>query len=244
MVNLLQSGRGQQGFTYLGLMLFIAIAGLGLGVTGTLWQKEIQREKERELLFIGEQYRQAIKSYYENTPSGIKQFPLKLEDMLKDARFPETKRHLRKLYPNPLDPAQPWSLLREQGRIIGVYADSGKVPLQKVFKEEGKRGFSDAKAYRDWQFLYMVTHEIPVNVPLAVPIVPLGSPTNLVPPKPVKQNPDDPCDGLAKTDYPICQGVCFKDTLKACNACYASLRERLYACRRNQPLPPLVIKSP
>ena len=78
----------QRGFTYLGMMLLIFVIGIGFAKAGIVWQTDVQREREKELLFIGEQYAMAIGSYYESTPSGLKQYPASLEDLLHDNRFP------------------------------------------------------------------------------------------------------------------------------------------------------------
>ena len=86
----------QRGFTYLGMMLLIFVIGIGFAKAGIVWQTDVQREREKELLFIGEQYAMAIGSYYESTPSGLKQYPASLEDLLRS--FPVVRRHLRKLY--------------------------------------------------------------------------------------------------------------------------------------------------
>ena len=94
----------------MGLMLFMLIAGIGLAAAGLVWKTEIKREKEAQLLFVGEQYRQAIGSYYESTPSAVRQFPLSLADLLKDARFPAIKRHLRQMYSDPMTGREEWGL--------------------------------------------------------------------------------------------------------------------------------------
>ena len=50
-------------------MLFaVALIGILLAAAGQVWRTEALREKEKELLFVGEQFRQAIGSYYENSP--------------------------------------------------------------------------------------------------------------------------------------------------------------------------------
>ena len=74
------------GFTYIGLLVAVALVGVGLAVTGEAWRTTARREKERELLFVGDEFRKAIKQYYDGTPGGVRQFPNKLEDLLKDAR--------------------------------------------------------------------------------------------------------------------------------------------------------------
>ena len=47
----------QRGFSYLIILFSVAIAAGGLAGTGIVWHTALQREKERELLFIGEQFR-------------------------------------------------------------------------------------------------------------------------------------------------------------------------------------------
>src|SRR5688572_24513073 len=64
----------QRGFTYLGLMLVVAVMGGGMAAFGELYSHAAQREKERELLFVGNQFRQAIASYYNKSP-GTKAYP-------------------------------------------------------------------------------------------------------------------------------------------------------------------------
>jgi len=61
----MSAGRNiQHGFTYLAFLIFVAFAGAGLAAYGELASHAAQREKEAELLFRGEQIRDAIASYY------------------------------------------------------------------------------------------------------------------------------------------------------------------------------------
>src|SRR5687767_15501109 len=58
-------GTGRQaGFTYLAALFMAAALGAGLVAVGETWSHARQREKEAELLWIGEQFRQAIALYY------------------------------------------------------------------------------------------------------------------------------------------------------------------------------------
>ena len=65
----------QAAFTYLAVLLLVALLGMGLAAAATLVATAAQREQELELLFVGNQYRQAIGSYFEKTPGAAKQFP-------------------------------------------------------------------------------------------------------------------------------------------------------------------------
>lgn len=142
----------QQGFTYIGLLIVIAIAGIGLATIGELWQTEMQREREKELLFIGKEYKQALKSYQENTHGGIRQLPNKLEDLLLDNRYPNIKHHIRKLYADPMTGKANWGLDMQQGGISGIYSISEKKPLKKFGFDPNNNTFADAKKYSDWKF--------------------------------------------------------------------------------------------
>ena len=91
-----------QGFSYLIVLFAVAALGAGLAAAGIVWEKAATREKEIELLYAGNAYRNAIASYYERTPGGVKNFPKSLEDLLKDPRAPNTVRHLRRMYKDPV----------------------------------------------------------------------------------------------------------------------------------------------
>ena len=51
--------------------------GVGFAAFGELASNAAKREKELELLFVGDAYRQAIGQYYESSPAGHKHYPKK-----------------------------------------------------------------------------------------------------------------------------------------------------------------------
>src|SRR5687768_4929903 len=61
--KVMSAGR-QKGFTYVGFLIFVGITGAGLAAFGEIASHAAQREKEAELLFRGNQYRDGIASYY------------------------------------------------------------------------------------------------------------------------------------------------------------------------------------
>jgi type II secretory pathway pseudopilin PulG len=143
------------GFTYIGLMIMVAISGIALAGVGIVWHQDVQREREKELLFIGSAYRQAIRSYYESSPSGTKQYPKKLEDLILDSRFPNIKRHIRKLYKDPISRETEWGLVMEQQKITGVYSKSSLQPIKRKDFPAQYGDFNGAKEYNDWKFIYI-----------------------------------------------------------------------------------------
>ena len=74
----MSAGRAQTGFTYLGILISVAIMGAGLAAFAEIASHAAQREKEAELLFRGEQYRRAIASYYKKE----QRYPKALADLV------------------------------------------------------------------------------------------------------------------------------------------------------------------
>jgi type II secretory pathway pseudopilin PulG len=147
-VNLKHSG----GFTYIGLLLLIAIAGIGLSAAGLSWQYQVKSEKERQLLFAGRQIASAIQSYFDSSTSEVKVYPLTLNDLLLDKRAPNIKRHLRQIYSDPMTGKPNWGLVKLQGHIVGVYSTSQAKPIKKAGFSLTETSFTGARSYQDWIF--------------------------------------------------------------------------------------------
>lgn len=143
----------QRGFTLLLVMFAVAAMGLSLAGAGQVWQTAMQREKEAELLFIGRQFQQAIASYYEAGPGGVRQFPRTLDDLVQDQRHPQPMHHLRRLYRDPMTGGQEWGLVLREGRIIGVHSLSPRAPMRTRFT--GRDEVLDGRTrYDQWVFLH------------------------------------------------------------------------------------------
>lgn len=144
----------QQGFTFVWAMAAVALISVGLSVVGPLWSDQSRREREHELLRIGAMYATAIANYYIATPGTNKHYPRQLEDLLADNRFWATRRHLRKLYPDPMDPGRPWGLVRaSDGGIKGVYSLGEQQPFAQTPMAFGVSRLSAATRYADWHFV-------------------------------------------------------------------------------------------
>ncbi len=144
------------GYTYFGILFIIALIGLSLSGAAMIFQVEQQREKERELLFIGQQYIAAISSYYHAAPGGFKIYPKKMEDLLRDPRYPTVKRHLRKPWRDPLTGQDKWGLVyTQQGGIAGIYSFSNGRPLKKTGFGALEVFLANKEKYTEWRFLYI-----------------------------------------------------------------------------------------
>ena len=240
----------QRGFTYMGLLLFIAIAGIALSVIGPVWHTEAQREKEKELLFVGDQMAQAISSYFTNTPGGVKQYPATLEDLLQDKRFPAMRRHLRKIYPDPMTGKAEWGLVKQQNRIVGVYSLSRNKPVKQDGFPENLASFAHAGSYQDWQFTFSVVAGVAGTAtntsPDAVPVAATGTATS-----PVSDSSGIPslstgtsspqathrpsyavCSAEQSAENAQCRASCGQLASPACRACFLASFEHYRECLR------------
>ena len=146
----------ERGYTYIWILFTVGLAGIILATAGQVWQTEAWREKEVELMFVGEQFRQAIESYYESSPGMPKRYPDSLERLLADDRFPTVRRHLRKVFFDPTTGEREWGLIKKPGvGIIGVHSLSSKKPFKRANFPAHYEAFADAVSYQDWEFIYL-----------------------------------------------------------------------------------------
>lgn len=145
-------GARQRGFTYLGVLFLIALLGIGLAGTGEAWSVISRRARERELLWVGNQYVRAIRAYYTQSP-GVRQFPPTLDDLVEDRRFPEPRRHLRRLYPDPISREPFQVVFSGDGRVGGVRSPSDETPMKQDEFPPKYRDFKGMTKYSDWLFV-------------------------------------------------------------------------------------------
>jgi type II secretory pathway pseudopilin PulG len=143
------------GFTYVGVLLLVSVAGLALASTSTVWHFEVQREKERELLFIGNQFRTALDRYAAAPLSTVgPRFPTRLEELLLDNRTPARLRHLRRIYRDPMTGGEEWGLIRTaDGQIIGVHSLSDAPAIKQANFSTRDQGLTGRSTYRQWVFM-------------------------------------------------------------------------------------------
>lgn len=145
----------QAGFTLVGALILCAFMGAGALAYGELASHAAQREKEQELLFVGNQFRQAIGAYYERTPGVVKRFPQKLEDLLEDKRHLVPQRYLRRMYADPITGKREWGLMQApDGGIMGVYSLSDAQPIKRAGFAARDSILAATGHYSDWHFSY------------------------------------------------------------------------------------------
>jgi type II secretory pathway pseudopilin PulG len=151
----MSAGSRQKGFTLAGALILIAVLGAGMAAYGEIASHTAQREKEQQLLFVGNQFRQAIGAYYERTPGAVKRFPQTLEELLQDKRHPVPQRHLRRMYADPMTGKPQWGLIDAPGGgVMGVYSLSEAQPIKSGGFAARDGAFEDAARYSDWRFSY------------------------------------------------------------------------------------------
>jgi type II secretory pathway pseudopilin PulG len=144
----------QSGFTYLYVLMLIALIGMGLAAAGTLWDTDARRAREAELLFVGDQYRQAIRSYYELEPAQPR-LPRSIDELLEDNRRPDIVRHLRRAYRDPLT-GEELILIRapDSQDIVGVASKATGQPFKHAGFQPEDEGFTGAARYAEWRFVF------------------------------------------------------------------------------------------
>ena len=144
-----------RGFTYLGLIILLAILALvaaaGLKM-GTLLQRAAAEE---ELLEIGAQFSEALRSYAAATPAGKPPQPPSLQDLLKDPRFPNPRRHLRKIFVDPVTGKAEWGIiwLGDKVGVLGVHSLSDARPLKIANFDIRFLNMENREKISDWRFL-------------------------------------------------------------------------------------------
>ena len=141
----------QRGFGYLLALFAISALGLMAAGAGRVWYTTAQREREVELLFVGQQYRQALASYYANKVGGVQQYPQRLEDLLNDRRSQVTLRHLRRIYVDPMTGKADWVLVTTGERIVGLHSRSEQISFKRHF-EDADAVFDGTERYAQWVF--------------------------------------------------------------------------------------------
>jgi len=156
---MIRLARSETGFTYIAALVLVVVMGIMLGAIGQSVKVIMTREREKELIFRGLQYRDAIERW---SKKGV---PLKdLKDLVEptvSSNVSASKdRLLRKLYKDPITGGD-WKTLPNppdpiQG-IYGVASPSSDKPFKQDNFPEVIKDFKGKEKYSDWQFIYKKT---------------------------------------------------------------------------------------
>lgn len=140
----------QSGFSFLFVLFAVVLVGLSMMGANKQWVTMMKREREAELLYRGHQYRRAIARYVESVP-GARQYPLRVEDLLKDPRT--AKRHLRAAYTDPIT-GGPFLAVPCKDRIKGVHSSSDALTLKHDNFPADYEQLRATTTYSQWVFQY------------------------------------------------------------------------------------------
>lgn len=117
----------EDGFTMVWVLFAMLLLALATQQVFVSASKQALREKLLLQKSILTAYQKAIESYRDSSPGIQKNYPMELQDLLVDRRQVQIKRHLRKLYSDPMQPQVPadraWGIVRNnQTQITSVYS--------------------------------------------------------------------------------------------------------------------------
>ena len=158
--------RSAHGYTYIAVLLLLAVMSMAAALTLELADTSARRAGEAELVSLGKEFERAFASYYRQSPGGARRFPDRLEDLTLDPRLPGVRRHLRRVYVDPLT-GQPWGLVPAPGGgIMAVYSKAEGTPFREslgVLAMAPAASAPDAGAprtYAEWRFGYDPTVDL------------------------------------------------------------------------------------
>jgi type II secretory pathway pseudopilin PulG len=196
MANRMPTGRttarrgraGQGGFTYVGMVILVFVLGLVGAATLKIDALLRRAAAEEELLFAGAAFADALTSYAAATPQGQPTQPPSLNELLRDSRSPAVRRHLRKIYVDPMTGSTDWGIvwLADGKGVLAVHSKSQLQPLKIANFDAKLAGFEGKQHISEWRFV--ATGPAPI-VPVAPLLKPVSLPSLVPPAAPVVEGP-------------------------------------------------------
>jgi len=183
-----QGSQRARGVVLIALLLMLTLLAIGSLGAAEVWATARQRDREAELLFVGNQYKRAIEHYWR---TGGNALPKSLDDLLLDDRFPMPVRHLRRPYRDPMTDSADWGLVMIGNGISGVYSRSDAPALKRANFPKAYAGFDGKENIADWKFVFTPpqrtrNQRLPAGAPgkpnanpTVSPEIPNSSPNNL-----------------------------------------------------------------
>lgn len=144
------------GFTYLGLVILVTVIGLVGAATLKVDSLLRRAAAEEELLEIGAAFSEALRTYAEATPKGQPAQPPSLQELLKDPRSPAVRRHLRKIFVDPLTGKAEWGIVwvnpGNRTGVLAVYSLSQARPLKVANFDARFVNLENKEHVSDWKF--------------------------------------------------------------------------------------------
>jgi hypothetical protein len=155
---------GKKGYLVIMLMMAVFAIGMGFLVAVPVWQTEVKREREEELIFRGKQYVEAVRIFVLKNPG---RFPGSLKELL-------DKKCIRKLYKDPMTESGEWNIiLNPSSAGLAVSGGAGESQVYVVpekalssvrqpvvlgvvssSKSPSVKVYNDQESYDKWLFYY------------------------------------------------------------------------------------------
>lgn len=150
-----QHVRRAGGFTYLSVIIVVAIIGLVTAASLKLGATIQRSRAEQQLLVIGAAFSDALQSYADATPSGQLPQPATLKDLLRDPRFPTPRRHLRKIFVDPMTGKDEWGIvyLGAKTGVVAVYSLSDAKPVKIGNFPARFQSLAGKRKISEWRFV-------------------------------------------------------------------------------------------
>ncbi len=148
------------GYTLIILLFAVSVLIIGLLVAVPVWQTQIQREKEEELIFRGKQYVEAIRLFQIKKPGA---FPKTLDELIEE-------KCIRRLYSDPMTKNGEWNIIltyqqvsaKQKGALTRVLIvpssllaaiDSSRIiGVVSASTEKSKKIYYEQESYDRWLF--------------------------------------------------------------------------------------------
>jgi type II secretory pathway pseudopilin PulG len=170
-IEAIAPARRQDGLVLIALLIMLFLVGVGALSAAEVWATTRKREREVELMWIGDQYRKAIESYWKTTPGARKALPHSFDQLLNDDRFPSAVHHLRQAYRDPMTEDGEFEPVVINNALVGVHSKSKDKPMKVAQFPRRYEQFAVAEDYSQWQFIFL-----PPNAFAATRVTPIPSP--------------------------------------------------------------------
>lgn len=147
--------RREGGFTYLSVIIVVAIIGLVTAASLKLGATVQRSRAEQQLLVIGGAFSDALQSYADATPAGQPPQPPSLKELLRDPRFPTPRRHLRKIFVDPMTGKAEWGIVYLGGTtgVMAVYSLSDARPVKIGNFPARFQSLAGKRKISEWRFV-------------------------------------------------------------------------------------------
>jgi len=152
----MRNAKRQMGYTYLGLLALLVVFGMTALKVAEVGELRARRRAESELIFVGAEFRRAFLSYsvLHSQGDGAPVCPPSLDDLVQDDTLQGVRRHLRRLYSDPMAADMRWGeITNAQGRICAVYSRATGVPSARFIEQTQQASSkSSVRRYGDIAF--------------------------------------------------------------------------------------------